>query len=73
MDNRSTSSKISRRNFLKVAGGAATIGSTNVTSGPAHWPAALAQGGGGQIGLWFSGTTKTDFARLDNFSGGTMP
>jgi hypothetical protein len=50
----------------------ALIGSTDVTSGPTPWPTALAQGGG-QIGLWFNGTTNTDFTRVDDFSGGTMP
>jgi hypothetical protein len=48
------------------------IGTTNVTSGATPWPTALAQGGG-KIGLWFVNTTNTNFARLDNFGGGTMP
>ena len=48
------------------------IGTTNVTSGPNGWPAGLAQGGG-QIGVWFLGTTDTNFARVDDFGGGNLP
>ncbi|HYD39671.1 MAG TPA: SdrD B-like domain-containing protein [Anaeromyxobacter sp.] len=53
----------------------AVLGSVNVTSGPAPWPAVYAQGGG-RIGITFQGLflpfINTD-ARLDDFGGGTMP
>lgn len=51
----------------------ALIGSTNITTGPNPWPTALAQGGG-QIGVWFIGTTNSGAgdARIDNFGGGNF-
>jgi hypothetical protein len=50
------------------------IGFQNVTTGSNPWPTALAQGGG-MIGVQFAGTTNTGAgnARIDDFSGGTMP
>ncbi|MCA9874184.1 MAG: IPT/TIG domain-containing protein [Anaerolineales bacterium] len=50
----------------------ALAGTTNVTSGSNPWPTGLAQGGG-QIGVWFLGTTNFNSARVDDFGGGNLP
>ncbi len=52
----------------------ALIGSTNITTGPTPWLAALAAGGG-QIGVWFlgAGNSTAQDARFDNFGGGNVP
>ncbi len=50
---------------------AVLVGSTNVTSGPNPWSAALAAGGG-RIGLWFVSTSNGNYTGIDNFGGGTM-
>ncbi len=47
------------------------IGTTNIATGLLPWPANLVAGGG-QIGLRFAGTTNSNFARVDNFGGGSV-
>jgi len=50
------------------------VGSIDVTATAIPWPAPLAQGGG-NIGVWFTGTSSggAQDAHFDNFGGGTMP
>ncbi|MBI5566319.1 MAG: IPT/TIG domain-containing protein [Chloroflexi bacterium] len=58
---------------VRVYKNGSLIGSTNVTSGAAPWPTALAQAGG-QIGVAFIGTTNIGAgdARINDFGGGSV-
>ncbi len=60
----------------KTSGGVTTmVGSINVMSGVNPWPASLVTGGG-RIGVyftWSSAPTPANYARFDDFGGGTMP
>ncbi len=57
----------------RVSGSTVTVYRNNAPIGTADtgtWTST-----GGQIGIWFSGTTNTTAgnARIDNFGGGTLP